>query len=249
MTRRRWIADECRDNRALLNGANAEHLSRVLRARPGQEFEIVAGGSVFLGRISAISDQQVVFDLLNEVAPDSAAATAPIYLYLAIFKFDRMEWAIEKATELGVAGIVPLIARRSDAHLVTAAAKRVERWRRIAHESAQQSRRDTLPEVKEPIKFRTALQGPEAGKIVLSEYEKQTSLPAALRTTSPEQSLGLAVGPEGGWSEEELAAFSAAGWMAASLGPHILRAETACIAALAIVNGVLGELSYISGKD
>lgn len=249
MTRRRWIADEFKGQRAFLTGANAEHLARVLRARPGQEFEIVAGENVFLGRIATISNQQVEFDLVGEVQPQAPSAAAPIHLYLAIFKFDRMEWAIEKGTELGVAGIVPIIARRSDAHLVAAAGKRVERWRRIVQEAAQQSRRSAAPEIQAPVKFNAAVQASEGCRIVLSEYEKRVPLITAVRAAQPGQPVALAVGPEGGWSEEELAGFSSAGWSAASLGPNILRAETACIAALAIVNGVLAEISAPPARD
>src|SRR5690349_10820300 len=138
MTRRRWIADRCDGNRAFLTGDNAEHLTRVLRARVGQAFEIAAAGEVRLGRITSISESQVEFELGEAIAQP---AQARISLLLGVFKFDRMEWAIEKVTELGVEQITPLICRRTDSHLAAASEKRVERWRRIAREAAQQSRR------------------------------------------------------------------------------------------------------------
>src|SRR5205085_12352100 len=123
MTRRRWIADEFTDTRAAITADNAVHLARVLRAHVGQEFEIVCGGQVRLGRITSIDPKQdhVEFALHEVIA--GAAAGASIHLLLAIFKFDRMEWAIEKATELGVESISPVVARRTDAHLASAAAK------------------------------------------------------------------------------------------------------------------------------
>src|SRR5690348_5485833 len=150
MTRRRWIADEVSGDRAFLVGRNAEHLVKVLRAAIGQRFEIATSEGVRLGEIVQIEPQRVVcatFPLAEEKAKHSSAL---IHLYLSIFKFDRFEWAIEKVTELGVTRIIPVIAARTDAHLASAAAKRVERWRRIAREAAQQSRRDAAPEICDP---------------------------------------------------------------------------------------------------
>ena len=114
MTRRRWIADEVTNDRAALTGAHAAHLSRTLRARVGQEFEVVCGDKVRRATVASVSDERVEFALGEEVA---ASAAAPITLLLAVFKFDRMEWAIEKCTELNVTSIVPVIARRTEKHL------------------------------------------------------------------------------------------------------------------------------------
>lgn len=234
MTRRRWIADEVEGDRAALTGANAAHLARVLRAREGQQFDISTGERVRLGRIVTISDERVEFELGEEVA---AGAALPLELLLAVFKFDRMEWAIEKATELGVARVVPVIARRTETHLAAAAAKRVERWRKIAREAAQQSRRLAAPEVAAPVKLKDAL-ACEGTRIVLAETEMQSSLKQALAGAAPP--VVLAVGPEGGWAEDELRQFADSGWRAASLGGTILRAETAAIAALAVAAAELG---------
>src|SRR5215469_2341359 len=129
MTRRRWIADEVSANRAALTGAHADHLARVLRARVGQEFDIVANGVLHRGRIANIADTRVEFELGEELP--SEPAPIQLTLLLAIFKFDRMEWAIEKCTELGVTRVIPVIARRTDSHLAVASQKRVDRWRRI----------------------------------------------------------------------------------------------------------------------
>jgi 16S rRNA (uracil1498-N3)-methyltransferase len=229
MTRRRFIADEVSGNHAAITGDHADHLVRVLRARTGQEFDIAAGAVVRRGRITSIAPDRVEFELAEEVP---AAATPNITLVLAIFKFDRMEWAIEKCTELGVARVVPVIARRTDAHLASAAAKRAERWCRIAVQAAEQSRRSVPPEITDPIKLQDAISLPARTRIVLSESEAQTQLRAALQ--SAKQDILLAFGPEGGWTEEELHLFQDHGWISASLGPTILRAETAAIAATAI---------------
>jgi 16S rRNA (uracil1498-N3)-methyltransferase len=231
MTRRRWIADEVSGDRAALVGAHAEHLVRVLRARVGQEFEVAAGSVVRRGKVAAVTQNRIEFELGEEVP---AIASAQVTLFLAIFKFDRMEWAIEKCTELGVSRIVPVIARRTDAHLASASVKRVDRWRRIALQSSEQSRREAPPEVDDPIKLLQVAAHPGALRIVLAESEQQTLLREVLATHSGSEVV-LAVGPEGGWADEELQFFREAGWISASLGPTILRAETAAIVATALV--------------
>ena len=236
MTRRRWIADEISGTHAALVGAQAEHLAGVLRARVGQQFDIAAEGRVRRGRIVSISPEKVEFELGEELP---AAALPEITLVLAIFKFDRMEWAIEKVTELGVARIVPLIAKRTDPHLASAATKRVERWRRIAREAAQQSRRVAPPEVAAPARLREILDFAADRRIVLSEGEEQVSLKQAV--AGSKGALALAIGPEGGWTSEEEHTFRKHGWIAASLGPTILRAETAAIAAISIVAAELAQ--------
>ncbi len=232
MTRRRWIADQITGNRAILTGEHADHLVRVLRARIGQEFDVAAGGVVRRGRVVSVDAGRVDFELGDEVPLTTARN---LTLLLAVFKFDRMEWAIEKCTELGVARIVPIIARRTDAHLACASAKRTERWRRIALQAAEQSRRTTPPEIADPMKFSDGVRLSGGLRIVLSEAEQKTQLPEAAESESADEKIILAVGPEGGWTAEELQQFQQAGWISASLGATILRAETAAIAAAAIM--------------
>ncbi len=231
MTHRRWIADEVSGNHAALTGAHAEHLVRVLRARVGQEFDIATGSVVRRGRVTSLADHRIEFELGEEVP---AASTANVTLLLAVFKFDRMEWAIEKCTELGVSRIVPVIARRTDAHLASAAGKRVERWRRIARQAAEQSRRSAPPEIVAPMKLKDATSWPGGLRIVLAEEEQETQLRNVLASHPCGGETLLAIGPEGGWTEDELGLFREAGWTSASLGPTILRAETAAIAGIAI---------------
>jgi 16S rRNA (uracil1498-N3)-methyltransferase len=231
MARRRWIADEVSGDRAALTGTHADHLIRVLRTRLGEEFDIVSGSLVRRGIVARIGEQRVEFDLAEQV---HTPPPAPIGLFLAIFKFDRMEWAIEKATELGVARILPVIAARTDAHLASAAVKRVDRWRKIALQASEQSRRSAPPEIRDPIRFREAATVPAETRIVLSESEAATQLRDAFRQRNGEADVLLALGPEGGWTEDELGQFQKQGWRSASLGPTILRAETAAIAAVAI---------------
>ena len=250
MTRRRWIADTWDEATATLTGEQAAHLIRVLRAQPGMEFDLVAGDRVCHAVIAGITGDTVRFNLVADVPAEPAL---PVTLLLAVFKFDRMEWAIEKATELGVARIIPIITRRSEKHLAQAAPKRTERWRRIAREAAQQSRRSDVPVIEEAISLRAAVKREtNAVRLVLAEQERTTTLRDALdqaltqtlkestgstRDESPE--LHIAVGPEGGWAAEEEALFDAEGWKPVSLGPRILRAETAAITALAVTAAML----------
>jgi len=239
MTRRRFIADEVSGNRAALVGEHADHLMRVLRARVGQDFDIAAAGVVRRGQIDFIGDGRVEFDLGEEI---SRASLAEITLVLAVFKFDRMEWAIEKCTELGVSRIIPVIARRTDSHLAAASAKRAERWRRIARQAAEQSRRDSPPEIAAPVKFSEVVNLPAALRIVLAESEERTLLRDILKQKNADDGVVMAVGPEGGWTEGELKSFHESGWISASLGNTILRAETAAMAATAIVASALHSL-------
>ena len=242
MTRRRWIAEHWDEATATIVGAQAEHMARVLRTQPGMEADVVAGGHVFHAEVAAITPREVRFNLIAELEADPAL---PLTLVLAIYKFDRMEWAIEKATELGVAAIAPVIARRTEKHLAEAAEKRTERWRRIVIESSQQSRRSDVPLIHEPASLSSRVRAASAAtRIVLAEQERTTTLCNALNeavaaagTEMP--TLEIAIGPEGGWAPEEEALFDANGWRAASLGPRILRAETAAIAALAVAASCL----------
>ena len=239
MTRRRFIADEVSGDRAVLVGEHADHLSRVLRARVGQDFDIAVANSVRRGRITLVENDRVEFELGEEVP---AASLSEITLVLAVFKFDRMEWAIEKCTELGVARIVPVIARRTDSHLAAASTTRVERWQRIARQASEQSRRASPPEIATPVKVAEALSLQAALRIVLAESEQQTLLRDVVKSKTTDKGIALAVGPEGGWTEDELQSFLQAGWISASLGNTILRAETAAMAATAIVASALCSL-------
>ena len=242
MTRRRWIAEHWDEATATLMGAQAEHMVRVLRAQPGMEADVVAGGHVFHAEVAAVAPGEVRFNLIAEVEADPAL---PVTLVMAVYKFDRMEWALEKATELGVAAVAPVIAQRTEKHLAEAADKRAERWRRIVHEAAQQSRRSDVPLIHEPAALAARVRAASsATRIVLAEQERSTTLrslieeaQAAAQDEMP--TLEIAIGPEGGWAPGEEALFDANGWRAASLGPRILRAETAAIAALAVAASCL----------
>jgi 16S rRNA (uracil1498-N3)-methyltransferase len=241
MTRRRWIADTWTTTTATLTGDQAIHLARVLRAEPGQIYDVVAGGFLHRAEITSVSEKDVHFTLHEELESDAAL---PLHLLLAVFKFDHMEWAIEKATELGIARITPILARRTEKHLAQSALKRTERWRRIVLEASKQSRRTTIPEVADPTSLKQALDLEQSpNRILLSETEQALTLTTAMERSDAEPSApasqithAIAIGPEGGWAPEEMALFTQHNWQHVTLGPRILRAETAAIAAIAIAS-------------
>lgn len=232
--RRRFIADAWTATTATLTDDQAVHLARVLRAEPGQIYDIVAGGFLHRAEIVRVLESEVVFTLHEEL---EANAALPLHLLLAVFKFDHFEWGIEKATELGVGSITPILARRTEKHLAQAAAKRVDRWRRIALEASKQSRRTDVPAINDPVSLKIALdQENAATRILLSETEQEVSLSVALQAHGGVGDLALAIGPEGGWTPEEMALFTKHEWRHVTLGPRILRAETAAIAAISIAS-------------
>lgn len=237
MTRRRWIADRWTENSATLLGEQAAHLARVLRARAGQKFDIVAGHAARRGVIEKVSADAVEFSLHEEV---EAGDSLPLIVGLSIVRFERMELAIEKLTELGVARIIPLIAQRSEKHLVQAATKRCERWRKISHESAQQSRRSQVPEISDPMSVKDCIAGSgNALRYLFSEEERSRSLWESFMTTdrnaTASTKIYAAIGPEGGWTSSELSSFAESGWQSVSLGKNILRTETAAIAVASLI--------------
>ena len=233
--RRRFFVDEVRNGHAQIEGEEARHLTRVLRVEPGQRYEISDNRQVYLAEIETAHKENVVFRTLEQLP--ASAPTARIELYAALIKFDRFEWIVEKATELGVTEIVPVEAARSDRGLEKAAAKRVERWRRIALEASQQSRRTHLPEIEEPVPLAQALTRPATCRYALDENPGAVPLLKTLPTARTVQdTVAILTGPEGGWTDEERVSFRAAGWTPVSMGKLILRTETAVIAALAVVS-------------
>jgi 16S rRNA (uracil1498-N3)-methyltransferase len=233
--RRRFFVDEVRSGRAELSGDEARHLTRVLRVEAGQRYEISDNRNVYLAEIETARKEHVSFRTIEKLP--SPTPTVRLILCAALIKFDHFEWMIEKATELGVSEIVPVETIRSERGLERAAHKRVERWRRIALEASQQSRRAFLPEVSEPESLKETVARQATHKFAFDESPAALSLSAALPATRNSQdTVALLIGPEGGWIDDERAQFTAATWTPVSLGHLILRAETAALAALAIVN-------------
>jgi len=241
--RRRFFVQQFNGNAAVIEGDTAHHLGHVLRAQPGQLYELSDGTSAWLARIETVARNRVEFGLLEQL--QAPQPSADVTLLLSIVKFDAFEWAIEKATELGVSQIVPLAADRSEKGLLAAATKRSQRWQKILLEASQQSRRLRAPLLDDLIKPAPAFaaQSPQV-RLLLSERSDAPSIRKSLAGVSSASggnpaTAALAIGPEGGWTDEELASARSCGFQEASLGRLILRTETAVIAALSSLNFVL----------
>lgn len=235
--RRRFFVDAFDAGRAVLVGDAAHHLGRVLRAEPGQLYELSDGTSVWLGKIEFARKDQIEFSLVEPIPVRRSSLDTT--LLLAVVKFDAFEWAIEKSTELGVNRIVPLAAARSEKGLLAAAGKRADRWKKILFESSQQSRRVRLPVIEGVTTPKDALAGSQSQlKLMLSEQPEARPLRKILRDRTA-NTVALAIGPEGGWADEEFSAALKAGFEEASLGSLILRTETAVTACLASLNYAL----------
>jgi 16S rRNA (uracil1498-N3)-methyltransferase len=246
--RRRFFIDHFDSNSAALSGDTADHLGRVLRAEPGQLYELSDGQQVNLARIERIALSKSGKSRIEFALIESIPAQEPrlqIELLLSLVKFDRFEWSLEKATELGATTIVPLTAARTDKSLIAAATKRRDRWQKILLESAQQSRRLRPPQLADAVSPEKAFAASSAAMtIILSERPNAPTLRTVLASpTTPNENnpitISLAIGPEGGWTDPEFAAAHAAGFAEASLTQNILRTETAVIAALAAIEFAL----------
>lgn len=229
MARRRFFVDQIHHQRAEISGDDAHHLTRVLRVERGQQYEVSDNERAWLATVTEAHKSRVVFELGALVAPKPVPVRVAVYL--ALIKFDHLEWVVEKGTELGVASFHFFAAARSERGLDRAAEKRIERWRKIAMEASQQSRRDHLPVLHAPARFRDALKSAEGDRLMLEE----TDAPPILNVLPVGDPVSLLIGPEGGWTDEERQLTLAAGWHPASLGPTILRAETAAIAAISAI--------------
>jgi 16S rRNA (uracil1498-N3)-methyltransferase len=221
-----------------MEGEAAHHLGRVLRAQTGQLYELSDGQRVWLGRIENVSRDRVQFALVEELP--AVHPIVDVTLLLSVVKFDSFEWAIEKATELGVSNIVPLAAERSEKALLTAATKRAERWKKILLEASQQCRRVSVPVLGDVARAENAFASVKDGlRVMLSERSTAPPLRKVLEAQRTAKAV-LAIGPEGGWTDAEFATAHKCGFFEASLGNLILRTETAVVAALASLNYALG---------
>lgn len=236
MSRRRFLVEGFGDRRAVVEGEQGHHLARVLRARRGQVYELSDGAEVWLGRVESVHSERVEFDLVEQV--QSPSAMPQFSLLVSVIKFDRFEWILEKAAEFGVTSLTPVSAARSDKRLLEAAAGRAARWRKILLNASQQARRLAPPLLAELTGPAEAFARAEGGaKLLLSESREA---PLLRNHLSSDGSLAgcvvLALGPQGGWTAEETEAARGAGFAEVSLGDTVLRAETACLAALAILS-------------
>jgi 16S rRNA (uracil1498-N3)-methyltransferase len=226
--------------RLTLTGEDHQHVARVLRARAGDRLTLFDGaGTEVDAEVTRVGKHDLELALGACRAGSTTAAPVAITLLVAVPRGERMDLIVQKTTELGVARIVPLLTERSVARPEPA---RRARWEKIAREAARQCGRADVPRVDEPVALGLAVAAPDlpASRFALWETERGRSLRTAL--ASPSSPTALLVGPEGGFAPQEIALAAAAGFVPVSLGPRILRVETAAIVSVALVQAAAGGL-------
>jgi 16S rRNA (uracil1498-N3)-methyltransferase len=247
LARRRFFVDYIRGGIAELLGDDARHLTRVLRVEAGQRFEISDNRAAWLAEVAEARGERVVFRAIEPL--ESPAPPVRITLIAAIVKFDRFEWMVEKATELGVERILPMEAARTEKGLFEASRKRAERWRRIARESSQQARRVSIPEILPAVSFEKCVAEPADYRYFLEESGAPPILSVLPARRNAADHVAAMLGPEGGWTDDERRIAAAAGWLPVSLGPLVLRAETAAAAALAVLGNAWTAANVTTIED
>ena len=234
-----------------LGEEEARYVGQVLRLRAGEALEVFDGrGRRFTARLARIGRRDASLALLGEEAGNRLG---PLRLTLvqALSAADKMDWTIEKATELGVARIIPVCSRRSKIRLDEArAGRRHEHWRRLVIAASMQSQRDELPEIEALQMLPEVLGRTDLGDRLMLVPPTAQAVPPRLATWSPDHSppadphraMSLLIGPESGLDAQEVAEALDAGWRGFSLGPRILRTETAGLAALAVLQARFGDL-------
>ena len=236
----RFFIDGTADGRAYIAGADALHIAKALRMRPGEALTLCDGkGTDFDGVLETVTDRQVTVRI-SASRPSQAEPTLAVTLYQGLPKGDKMDWIIQKAVELGVTAVVPVATRRSVARLEGKADKKQERWQRIAAEAAGQCGRGMLPSVERPLSWSQALSR-LSGEPALVFYEGG-GRPLRELVTPSTRRLSVFVGPEGGFDPEEIDAIRRQGGGVATLGPRIRRCETAPLAALTLLMHLSGNM-------
>ncbi len=229
----------------------AHRVVHVLRMGPGQRLRLFDGsGCEVEVEIAAVRGREVLVSPVAELPPDPPAPV--IHLYPALIRPQRFEWLLEKATELGVTRVQPVVSERCQVRAVELGPGKAARWRRITLEAAEQCGRRDVPELASPLPLAAALARAEGLLLLPWEAERAAAptLGEALRAASPDVGsarcpVAIFIGPEGGFSPAEVAAARTRGVLTVSLGPRVLRAETAAVAALAIVGDVLASVGRV----
>lgn len=230
-----WI----KENKVYMQGADVNHMKNVLRMKPGEDVRINDGmGKTYLCCISAYEEKGAVLDIFKELDAETELPSR-IVLFQGLPKGDKMEWIVQKAVELGAYSIVPFAAKRSVVKLdEKKAAKKQERWQAIAKGAAEQSGRSIIPEVQKVMTFAEALEAAKNLDVLLIPYELEQGMKETVKiigNITPGQSVGIFIGPEGGFEEEEVGRAKKAGACPVTLGKRILRTETAGLTALSIL--------------
>lgn len=224
----------------------AHQVSKVLRLAPGEQILLLDNvGSEYLATLTAV-DRHKVQVKINGRQPAGGEPQVHLTLYQSLLKLDKFEWVLQKGTELGVSCFVPVITQRSVVH--EPSPNKLARWQRIALEAAEQCRRGRVPVIAPPIKLAEAFAGGETLKLLPWEADQHHALADYLPKRSQLAKVALFIGPEGGWSEEEVALAQTHAIAPITLGQRILRAETAALVAISLVMYELGELQASARK-
>lgn len=245
--------EEISGNRIIISGEKAKYLISVMRCEKGESLQVLDGeGNCYNAKVFGIDNKEVTLDLLEKVWDDTESRLN-LALVQGILKGEKMDWVIQKTTELGVKEIIPVITERGQVRHT----KKVGRWQKIAEEASRQSGRTEIPKVHEPIEFKTLftvhyslpLRGFifwEEGGMPLKEGIGDWGL--GIGSSANPQPLTpnpffVAIGPEGGFTKEEIELANSKGLITVSLGKRILRAETAAISAITLVQFLMGDIS------
>jgi 16S rRNA (uracil1498-N3)-methyltransferase len=227
------------DESVVLPRDEGEHLTRVLRLGPGDTVSVFDGrGHEYLGRIIGAARRDVRVAIVERVQP-ARELTVAVTLAQAVLKGEKMDEVVRDAVMLGAAAIQPLVTRHTEITIAALSRSgRVDRWRRVALASAKQSRRAVLPEIRQPLALESYLEEPPpALSLLLVEpgVKAPVETLGALRAMPPPVDAAVAIGPEGGWSEEEIQAARAHGLRPVSLGHRTLRADAVPVAVLSVL--------------
>ena len=240
------VAKGLKGNRLEILGEEAHHIVNVLRLKEGAVISLFDGiGHKALGTILETTNERVLVELMNDMAANTEP-TIEVTLYQALPKKDKLELIIQKSAELGVTSVVPIITKRTIVHIDSEkVGKKVERWNKIAGEACKQSGRAYIPKISEPVSFKTMLCDIKSElNLLLYEAETKKGLKEVLTSTQMPipKSIGVFIGPEGGWDKEEVEMAAAGGIIPVTLGPRILRTETAGLVVLALILYEFGDL-------
>lgn len=237
----RFFTDDISDNTAVISGPDAVHIGRSLRMRLEDELIVCSGGMEYVSVIRSISDERVVCDILSSHKTLSEP-DIQLTLFQAIPKLDKLEFIVQKATELGAARIVPVLTERCVSRPdAKSFAKKRERLQKIAEQAAKQSGRGIIPQVEDIISLENAVSELSKCDISLMFYEKGGKALSDIRINTP-CSVGILIGSEGGFDEKEAQLCQSNGIVPVGLGKRILRCETAPIAAISIIMYLTGNM-------
>lgn len=238
-------SENVQENRIIITGDDVNHITKVLRLRKGEKIQISDGrGREYICLIEETGKKEII-SIIEEVFDNCTESTLNITLFQGLPKSQKMEFIIQKCVEIGVKAVQPVITERvvvkTDNRDLSG---KLERWQRISEEAAKQSDRGIIPKVLPPITFKEALEQLKAMDLAVVPYERENSLGLrdALSHSNNPTDIGILIGPEGGFEEYEIEQCSGRGVKSVTLGPRILRTETAGIVASTIILYQLGDM-------